>query len=103
LPGLIFWLATWFSLIFMAWQLYRNPDPMARFLGAAVLCIMAAMGVHGLLDAVTWDTRPAIIVWGIWGLTAAEWNIQKRLSELGQGAAESAKDNSQIALIAESE
>jgi len=83
LPGLVFWLATWFVLIVMAWQLYRNPEPFPRFLGAAVLGSMAAMGVHGLLDAVTWDTRPAIIIWGIWGLTAAEWNIFKKTKMQG--------------------
>jgi hypothetical protein len=77
IPGLIFWVASWFTIIFMAVSLYRSPDPNSRVIGAAVLCSMLALGTHGLLDAVTWDTRPDIIVWAIWGLTAAAWNISR--------------------------
>jgi len=77
-PGLLVWLAIWFAILTMAWQLYSSRDSFFSPIGAAVLCSMAAMGVHGMLDAVTWDTRPAIIVWGIWGLTAAAWNLHNR-------------------------
>jgi putative inorganic carbon (HCO3(-)) transporter len=73
LPGLIAWLACWFTILRMAWQLYRKGDGTLRALGAAVLCSQVALGTHGLLDCVTWDTRPAVIIWAIWGLTAAAW------------------------------
>lgn len=77
-PGLLFWLAAWLAILTMAWQLYSSRDSFFSPIGAAVLCSMAAMGVHAMLDAVTWDTRPSIIVWGIWGLTAAAWNLHHR-------------------------
>lgn len=73
IPGLIAWLVCWFTIITMAWQLYRHENNTLRTLGAAVLCSQIAMGVHGMLDCVTWDTRPAVIVWAIWGLTATAW------------------------------
>ena len=47
-------------------------------LGAAGLCSQLALGVHGLVDAVTWDTRPAVLVWVLWGLTAAAWGLARR-------------------------
>lgn len=81
IPGLLSWLAAWFTIILMAWQLYRSQDSIFRTVGAAVLCSMTAMGVHAMLDAVTWDTRPAIIVWAIWGLAAAAWNVQRAASK----------------------
>lgn len=80
LPGLIAWLGCWFTILNMAWQLYRKGDGMLRALGAAVLCSQVALGTHGMLDCVTWNTRPAVIVWAIWGLTAAAW-LQLRRSQ----------------------
>jgi putative inorganic carbon (HCO3(-)) transporter len=84
LPGLAAWLACWFTVIFMAWQLYRSGPKggLVNGLGAAVLCSQCALGVNGLLDAVTWDTRPAVIVWVIWGLTAAAWRINRKWNSL---------------------
>jgi len=82
LPGLVAWLGCWFSVLGMAWQLYRRPPGLLQAVGAAALCAQCALGVHGLLDAVTWDTRPAVIVWAIWGLTAASWRLHRRLQAL---------------------
>ena len=77
LPGLATWLACFIVVIFMAWQLYRGENRILQGLGAAILCAQCALGVHGLLDAVTWDTRPAVIVWVLWGMTAAAWRINR--------------------------
>ena len=85
LPGLITWLSAWIIFILMSWQLFQNDEINSRAIGAAGLCIMAGMGIHGLMDAVTWDTRPAIIVWGIWGLISAEWIIQRQSRKMGEG------------------
>jgi hypothetical protein len=40
-------------------------------LGAGLLASQAALVVHGLTDAVTWGTRPAVVVWVMWGLAMA--------------------------------
>jgi hypothetical protein len=34
-----------------------------------------ALVVHGLTDAVTWGTRPAVVVWAVWGVAMASWNL----------------------------
>lgn len=73
IPGLIAWLACYLTVLAMAWQLYRKGDATLRALGVAILCSQVALIVHGLVDCVTWNTRPAVIVWAIWGLTAATW------------------------------
>jgi len=49
--------------------------------GAGLLCSQVALAVHGLLDAATWGTRPAIIVWALWGMAMAACNLQARLSK----------------------
>jgi len=33
--------------------------------------------VGGLFDCVTWDTRPAVILWGLWGLILAAERIRR--------------------------
>jgi putative inorganic carbon (HCO3(-)) transporter len=83
LPGLITWLACWFTILGMAWQLYRKGEGRLRALGAAILCSQTALGVHGLIDCVTWNTRPAVIVWVIWGITVAAW-LQLRRATAGE-------------------
>ncbi len=76
LPGLVFWLATWLAMIVSAWQVYRvgrsRGDRFVMALGAGLLGSQAALGVHGLVDSVTWGmVRPAPLVWALWGLSAA--------------------------------
>jgi len=75
LPGLIAWLSLWGFIILSAARMFRAGRrthvhwQMAA--AAAVLCSQAAMAIHGLSDAVTWDTRPAVLVWVIWGFAIA--------------------------------
>ena len=82
LPGLIAWLAL-FGLVFVgAWQVYRrgraSGDGWLTGLGAGLLASQVALAVHGLTDAVTWGTRPAVLVWAVWGLAMAAWNLLER-------------------------
>jgi putative inorganic carbon (HCO3(-)) transporter len=72
LPGLLAWVAICWAAIRMAWKLYRTGNPA---LGGALLCVHVALITHGLWDAVTWGTRPAVILWILWGLTAAAWKV----------------------------
>jgi putative inorganic carbon (HCO3(-)) transporter len=78
LPGLLAWLGCWGTVLWSAWRLYRSKTLPWRTLGAAALCSQAALGVNGLFDCVTWDTRPAVIIWGLWGLVLAADRIYRK-------------------------
>ena len=74
IPGAVAWLMVWGGILLSAWNIYQNGNKFyvkwQVALGAAILCTQVAMGIHGIWDAVTWGTRPAIIVWvilSIWG------------------------------------
>jgi putative inorganic carbon (HCO3(-)) transporter len=41
-----------------------------RFAAAAVLGALAAVGGHGLFDAVLWGAKPAFLLWWLIGLAA---------------------------------
>jgi len=93
LLGLAAWLLAWFLACVAAWSVHRQgraesfqparlpeqpsgaPAEMSGAwlagIGAGLLGSQAALAVHGLLDAVTWGARPALIVWAIWGLGIA--------------------------------
>lgn len=80
IPGLIAWGAILMVVIATVWQVYRHGcstnDGWAAGLGAGLLCSQVALVVHGLVDAVTWGmVRPAPIVWAIWGLAIAGFNV----------------------------
>ena len=75
LPGLIAWLALLILVCVCAWLVYRRGhgqgDTVLTAWGAGLLASQAALVVHGLTDAATWGTRPAVVVWAVWGLTMA--------------------------------
>ena len=75
LPGLVAWLALLILVCVCAWQVYRRGrrqgDAVLTALGAGLLASQAALVVHGLTDTATWGTRPAVVVWVVWGLTMA--------------------------------
>jgi putative inorganic carbon (HCO3(-)) transporter len=82
MPGLIAWLAIVGTVTLSAWQLYRRGqqvgDGWAAGLGAGILGSQAALAVHGLFDAVTWGmVRPAPLVWLVWGLALAGWQLAR--------------------------
>lgn len=88
IPGLIAWLAILFTVISAAWQVYakgrQSGSKIAQGLGAGLLASQIALMTHGMVDAVTWGmVKPAPIVWGLWGLTIAGWNLYKDKDALG--------------------
>jgi putative inorganic carbon (HCO3(-)) transporter len=94
IPGLIAWLAIFALVTGCAWQVYRRgrllQDAWIMALGAGFLGSQLALAVHGLTDAVTWGlVRPAPLVWALWGLAVASWNLYAR-SEVGAQKPESA-------------
>jgi putative inorganic carbon (HCO3(-)) transporter len=89
IPGFIAWLAILLLVIIIAWKVYRQGQIMSdnwkSGLGAGLLTSQVALIMHGLIDAVTWGmVRPAPIVWAIWGLAIAGWNLYgaNRVEEL---------------------
>lgn len=74
-PGLIAWLSLWMLVLFVSWRVYqagrKQSDLWLAGLGAGVIGSQSALLVHGMVDAVTWSARPAIIVWAVWGLAMA--------------------------------
>ena len=89
IPGLAAWLAIWGSVIYSAWKLFqtgiKHSIAWQAALGAALLCTQVAMGVHGLWDAVTWGTRPAVLVWAIWGTAiAGRYYLKSHLRDIPQ-------------------
>lgn len=78
LPGLCAWLAILLLVIAASWRIYQHgqviTNNLLTGLGVGLVCSQIALVVHGLTDAVTWGTRPAIAVWAIWGLSMATHN-----------------------------
>jgi len=74
LPGLAAWLFIGFVVLRCSWQVYCVGGRSAGWLtgfGAGLIGSLAALAIHGLVDAATWGTRPAVVVWGLWGLAVA--------------------------------
>jgi putative inorganic carbon (HCO3(-)) transporter len=76
IPGLVMWLAAWMLVMVLAWQVYRRgrvgQDRWLAGLGAGLLAGQLALGIHGLLDGVTWGiVRSAPLVWLLWGVVVA--------------------------------
>lgn len=69
-PGLLAWLAIWLPLVFVGIRAFVRQKMLRGWL-AGLLAAQAVLLVHGCFDAVTWGTRPAVILWTVWGLLAA--------------------------------
>jgi putative inorganic carbon (HCO3(-)) transporter len=100
LPGLVAWLAILGMVAWSSWQLYRwgrqVRDGWAAGLGAGLLCSQVALAVHGLFDAVTWGmVRSAPLVWLIWGLAFAGWQLANHAHHLEHRSRDVEKDNAQ--------
>lgn len=70
IPGLLAWLACLWQCTKCAWRAYRTPSTAPwwiRASGAAGLGTFWVLVFHGITDAVTWGTRPAVLLWAIWG------------------------------------
>jgi putative inorganic carbon (HCO3(-)) transporter len=93
LPGLAAWLGLYLLALVLSWRVYRvgnlNGDSWAAGLGAGLFAGQIALGVHGLVDAVTWGmVRPAPLVWGVWGVIMAAARLLLVDDPLASGAAE---------------
>jgi putative inorganic carbon (HCO3(-)) transporter len=76
LPGLAAWLGMYLLALGLAFRIYRegraNSEAWVAGLGAGLFAGQVALGVHGMVDAVTWGmVRPAPLVWGVWGILMA--------------------------------
>ena len=85
LPGLVAFVGLLSGSLIAAWKAYRDygvrKEAGPQGLALGLLVSLLIMGIHGLTDAVTWGTKPAIVPWCIMGLTMALY----RVSEEGQG------------------
>ncbi|MEA3440916.1 MAG: hypothetical protein U9R58_11605, partial [Chloroflexota bacterium] len=75
-PGLVSWLSILIAMVLAAWQTFQygrqSHIHWITGLGSGLLLSQVGLVIHGLTDAVVWGmVRPAPIVWGIWGITAA--------------------------------
>jgi putative inorganic carbon (HCO3(-)) transporter len=79
LPGLVAWVALLISVCACACLVYRRgrrqQDTVLAALAAGLLASQVTLVVHGLTDAATWGTRPAVVVWAIWGLAMAAVSV----------------------------
>lgn len=56
----------------------------ANALGLGLLISLVVMVLHGLVDAVTWGTKPAVIPWLVMGLSVAVCDLTKQGEDTGQ-------------------
>ncbi|MEA3441022.1 MAG: O-antigen ligase family protein, partial [Chloroflexota bacterium] len=76
IPGLVSWLSILIAMVLAAWQTFQygrqSHIHWITGLGSGLLLSQVGLVIHGLTDAVVWGmVRPAPIVWGFWGITAA--------------------------------
>lgn len=91
LPGLVAWLGLLVVVCTAAFRVYQwgraeahyserrreadNVGALMMAVGAGILGSQVALAVHGMVDAATWGTRPAFVVWGVWGLAMAGYSL----------------------------
>ncbi len=80
IPGLIAWLSMLLIVIAMSGNLIRTgsrqSEPFWQALGAGLLASSLVLVVHGTIDSVVWGmVKPAPLVWLLWGLAVASWQI----------------------------
>jgi putative inorganic carbon (HCO3(-)) transporter len=82
LPGLVAFTALFGGALIAAWKAYRaygaRREAGPRSLALGLLVSLLIMGIHGLTDAVTWGTKPAVIPWCIMGLTMALYRVSEK-------------------------
>ena len=85
-PGLIAYLALVLLCFWMAAQVYLHLafSDFHPPLAAGLLGSLTALVVHGLTDAVTWGTKPAVISWAVFGLTTALYRLSMDVEDRGK-------------------
>ena len=81
IPGLIIWLSILFNILVLSCQLLIRGrlvnDCLLTGLGAGLLCSQLLLIIHGLTDAVLWGTKPAVILWALWGVALVATNLSQ--------------------------
>jgi putative inorganic carbon (HCO3(-)) transporter len=83
-PGLIAFIAMLLVTILLAGRsllaLARAGQQDLLWLQRGAIASLAGVLVHGLVDAVPWNTRPAWLVWAVWGLAVglAVWALEQQ-------------------------
>jgi putative inorganic carbon (HCO3(-)) transporter len=80
IPGLVAWLGLLLLVAFSAWRIYlsgrRQGLGWEAGLGAGLLSSQLALVVHGMLDAPVWGAHSDVVVWGLWGVCMAAYNLR---------------------------
>jgi putative inorganic carbon (HCO3(-)) transporter len=80
IPGLVAWLGLLLLVAFSAWRVYRlgrrQGIGWVAGIGAGLLCSQIALVIHGMFDAAVWGADSAILVWAIWGICMAAYNLR---------------------------
>jgi putative inorganic carbon (HCO3(-)) transporter len=75
IPGLVAYVALWLICLGCAWRAYATAHRQGQVGLAAVAAglgvSLVVMALHGLLDAVTWGTKPAVVAWAVMGMCIA--------------------------------
>lgn len=73
--GLIAWLACLAIVLVCCVQALvvakKHQDPLVIGISVGLLCGQFTMLVHGITDVPLWATRPALLVWSLWGIALA--------------------------------
>jgi len=100
LPGLVAFVGLLSGSLMAAWKAYRTygarKEAGPRGLALGLLISLVIVGLHGLTDAVTWGTKPAIIPWLVMGLAVGLYRTSSgddrgRMDE-GRGALDRKKE-----------
>lgn len=79
LPGLSAWLALVLIVLTISGQLLQmgqtTNNSWLAGLSAGLLASQLAMLVHGITDAVLWGSKPAVILWVVWGIGLATFRL----------------------------
>jgi putative inorganic carbon (hco3(-)) transporter len=72
-PGLIAYLALWFGLTAMLWQMWQpaSQHPLWRGLLIGMAGALIGYFAYGMFDAVALGAKPGFLLWFLWGLLAA--------------------------------
>jgi len=85
LPGLVAFIALLTVALLMIGQglarFRRHPKPALERLAWGLLCSLVVLILHGLFDAVSWGSKPAVLPWMILGLVAGQYRVAVSLDD----------------------
>ena len=78
LPGLVAAAALLTTLFLTGIDSARRSQALQRWLAVGLFAGFVVYLVHGLVDDITFSTKPATVLWFIAGLMVAQWQIARR-------------------------